>query len=90
MMRWLQWTLLGLVVACVVAYACDWAVFKLRGSPTAKVTVSNFLSAPLKNNKQELDYLGSVDVACSISLFPQNWQDPCWYLRRHKNQVNTI
>jgi hypothetical protein len=90
MMRWLQWTLLGLVVACVVAYACDWAVFKLRGSPSAKVTVSHFLSAPLKDNKQELDYLGSEDVACSISLFPQAGQDPCWYLRRHKNQVNTI
>jgi hypothetical protein len=87
MMRWLA---VGVIAACVVSYAGDWLVFNLRGSVTAKVTVSHFLSAPLKNNKQELDYLGSEEVSCSVSLFPQGGFTPCWYLRRHKNQVTNI
>ena len=89
-MRWLRWILGVLVVACIVGYAVDAVVFMLRGSPSATITVSHFLSAPLKNNKQELDYLGSEDQLCSISLFPQAGKTPCWYLRRHKNQVSTI
>jgi len=58
-------------------------VFRLRGSPTGKVTVSRFLTVPLKGNKLEYDYLGSTDVPCSMSLFPQAGQSPCWHLRRN-------
>jgi hypothetical protein len=90
MMRWMRYIAIGLTAALVVAYAGDWLVFNLRGSVTSKVTVSRFLSAPLKNNKQELDYLGSEEVPCSVSLFPQGGHSPCWYLRRHTNQTTTI
>jgi hypothetical protein len=76
--------------AAVAAFASDWVVFHARGEVTQKVTVSHFLSAPLKNNKEELDYLGSEEVTCSVSLFPQGGHAPCWYLRRHKNQVTNI
>lgn len=79
-----------LVVLAAAAYVADWAVFKLRGSPQAKVTVSNFVSAPLKNNKVEMDYLGSDEVSCSVSFFPQAGLQTCWYLRRHHNQVQTF
>ena len=89
-MRWIRFIAMGLVAAAVAAYAGDWLVFNLRGSITSKVTVSHFLSAPLKNNKQELDYLGSEEVACSVSLFPQGGHLPCWYLRRHTNQTTNI
>ena len=89
-MRWIRLIALGLLAAAVAAYAGDWLVFNLRGSITSKVTVSHFLSAPLKNNKQELDYLGSEEVPCSVSLFPQGGHTPCWYLRRHTNQTTTI
>jgi hypothetical protein len=90
MRRWARWTALGLLCAAIAMYAADWLIFNLRGSVTQKVTVSRFLSAPLKNNKQELDYLGSEEVPCSVSLFPQGGHAPCWYLRRHKNQVTQI
>ena len=89
-MSWPRRIALGLLGTTLAAYAGDWLVFNLRGSVTAKVTVSRFLSAPLKNNKQELDYLGSEDVSCSVSLFPQGGHAPCWYLRRHKNQITNI
>ena len=89
-MRWIRFIAIGLLAAAVAAFAGDWLVFNLRGSITSKVTVSHFLSAPLKNNKQELDYLGSEEVPCSVSLFPQGGHSPCWYLRRHTNQTTTI
>jgi hypothetical protein len=90
MLRWLRWIVVGLMATTLAAFAGDWLTFNLRGAPTSKVTVSHFLSAPLKNNKQELDYLGSDDELCSRSLFPQAGHTPCWYLRRHTNQVNSI
>jgi hypothetical protein len=90
MTRWIRFIVIGFVATAVVSYAGDWLMFNLRGSITSKVTVSHFLSAPLKNNKQELDYLGSEEVPCSVSLFPQGGHTPCWYLRRHTNQTTTI
>ncbi len=90
MTRWVRIIFIALVAIVVVSYAADWLVYNLRGSPSSKVNVSHFLSAPLKNNKEELDYLGSEDVPCSLSLFPQEGHNPCWYLQRHRNQVTTI
>jgi hypothetical protein len=89
MKRWLIWVVLVLVAGFVAVYAGDWAVFKLRGSPSAKVTVNSYVTIPLKGNKQEFDYLGSSDISCSRSLFPQAGQSPCWQLRRNPNQGTT-
>jgi hypothetical protein len=94
MMRWLvHWLLQAIVVlavAFVAAYGGDWAVFKLRGSPTSKVTVNRYLTIPLKGNKQEFDYLGAIDAPCSVSLFPQAGLSACWQLRRNPNQGITL
>ena len=90
MKRWVQRGAVVMVAALVLAYAGDWAVFRLRGSPTGKVTVSRFLTVPLKGNKLEYDYLGSTDVPCSMSLFPQAGQSPCWHLRRNPTQSTSL
>jgi hypothetical protein len=90
MMRWLLgwlWrVLVVLAAAFVVVYMGDWAVYKLRGSPRSTVTVNRYVTIPLKGNKQEYDYLGAIDVPCSVSLFSQAGQTPCWQLRRNANQ----
>ncbi len=86
MKRWLQRLILILAVSFVAVYAGDWAVFRLRGSPKSKVAVDRYLTIPLKNNKQEFDYLGTSDVPCSVSLFPQAGRSPCWQLRREASQ----
>jgi hypothetical protein len=86
MKRWVMRVGLGLVVAFIVIYCGDWAVFKLRGSPNSSVTVNQYLTVPLKGNKQEYDYQGTLDVPCSVSLFAQGGQSPCWQLRRNHNQ----
>lgn len=88
--RWMGRLVVTSLVLAILGYAGDWLIFNLRGGPTAKITVSHFLSTPLKNNKQELDYLGSEEALCSRTLFPQAGHDPCWYLRKHTNQVNNL
>jgi hypothetical protein len=88
--RWLQRMLVVLVAGFVAVYGGDWAIYKLRGSPTSTVTVNKFMTVPLKGNKIEYDYIGSADVPCSISLFPQAGQSPCWHLRRNPNQTTTL
>jgi hypothetical protein len=90
MKRWLLRLTVVLVAGFVAVYAGDWAVFKLRGSPSGKVRVNRFLTIPLKGGKQEFDYLGSMDVPCSVSLFPQAGQTSCWQLRRNPNQGTTL
>jgi hypothetical protein len=86
MKRWLLRVAVVLVAGFVVAYWGDWAVFRLRGSPRSNVTVNRYVTIPLKGNKQEFDYLGSLDVPCSRSLFSQAGLSPCWQLRRNPNQ----
>jgi hypothetical protein len=90
MMRWLKRAAILLVAAFVVTYGGDWAIYKLRGSPTSTVTVNRFLTVPLKGNKIEYDYVGTAQEACSVSLFPQAGQSPCWHLRRNPNQTTNL
>ena len=90
LLGWFRRVLVVLAAAFVLLYAGDWAVYKLRGSPSSTVTVNRYVTIPLKGNKQEFDYLGSVDVPCSVSLFPQAGQNACWQLRRHPNQGTTL
>ena len=90
MKRWLQRLVIVLVAGFVAAYGGDWAVFRLRGSPLSKVTVNRYLTIPLKGNKQEIDYLGTQDVPCSVSLFPQAGESPCWQVRRNPNQGTVL
>jgi hypothetical protein len=89
-MRWLLRIAVVLVAVFVAVYGGDWSLFKLRGSPRSTVTVNRYLTVPLKGNKLEFDYLGSSDVPCSVSLFPQSGQSPCWQLRRNPNQTTTL
>jgi hypothetical protein len=90
MMRWLQWVLLFAAFAFVAAYVCDWAIFRMRGSPSSTVTVNRYQVVPLKGHKDEYDYLGSGDEPCSVSLFPRAGQAPCWWLRRNNNQTTNL
>lgn len=90
MMRWVGRAVVGAAIVFVAVYVGDWAVFKLRGSPSSKVTVNSYQVVPLKGHKNEYDYLGSGDEPCSVSLFPQTGQAPCWWLRRHSNQTTNL
>lgn len=86
LVRWIFRIALVLGLAFIAVYVGDWTVFRLRGSPADKVTVSRYVSIPLKGQKTEYDYLGTMDVPCSKALFMQGGQSPCWQLRRHPDQ----
>jgi hypothetical protein len=88
--RWMQRAIVMLAVAFALVYGGDWAVFQLRGSPMATVTVNRYVTIPLKGGKREFDFLGTIDVPCSRSLFPQAGQAACWQLRRYPNQGMTM
>lgn len=90
MWKWVRRIVLVLVGAFVVIYLVDWTVYKLTGSPQGSVTVNRTLSVPLKGNKTEVDYLGTGDVPCSRSIFPQDGESPCWKLERNRNQNTTM
>jgi hypothetical protein len=90
MSRWLFRSVFALLAVFVLAYFGDWALYRLRGAPTATVTVNRFLTVPLKGGKKEFDYQGTMPVNCSRSLFPQGGLAPCWQLRRHPDQNTTL
>ncbi|MGA8739655.1 MAG: hypothetical protein WB561_00550 [Terracidiphilus sp.] len=90
MLKWVRRVLVTLVGAFVALYFGDWAVYKMRGSPQGSITVNRYLTVPLKGNKSEFDYLGTSDVPCSVSIFSQNGESPCWQLRRDQNQNTKI
>jgi hypothetical protein len=79
-------TAAGLIVALVVLYVLDWAVWRVRaarGGGMGTVTVSSIVVMPLKDNKEEYDWGGTAEVSCSRSIFPQAGSGACWWLRRH-------
>ena len=88
--KWTRRIVLTLVASFVALYMGDWFVYKLRGSPQGSVKVSKTLVVPLKGNKQEYDYLGTSDVACSVSIFSQGGESPCWQLRRNQHQNTNL
>jgi len=89
-MRWLVRTVVVLAVGFTAVYLCDWAVYRLRGSPQSKVTVNRYVAIPQKGLKTEFDYQGTLEDPCSVSLFSQGGESPCWQLRRNPNQGLTM
>ena len=67
-LRWSGLALLGLLGAAALVYLGDTAAYYLRGQPTDKVTVSRYMSAPLKGDKTEYFYEGTGPISCSKSL----------------------
>ena len=88
--RWTQRLLLAVLSTFLVSYCGDWAFFMLRGQPQDQITVNKYLTLPLKDNKVEYDYEGTLPLSCAKALYPRNGSTPCWYLRRHPSQVDHL
>jgi hypothetical protein len=84
--QWLLRVILAAIALVAATYGADWVAYRLEGSPQSAVTVNRTVVVPLKDNKQEYDYVGTFDEPCSVSLFPQGGLNPCWQLRRNPNQ----
>lgn len=88
--KWTRRVVVTIVAAFIALYLGDMAVYNLRGSPQGHVHVNQTIVVPLKGNKQEYDYQGTLDVPCSQSLFPQGDLDACWRLRKNPNQMTKM
>ena len=77
--RWMFRVLLVLAAAFVAAYAGDWTVYHIRGSPHSSVKVSRYMSVPLKGEKEEFDFLGTAAVPCARALFPRATRTPAGF-----------
>jgi|ERR1700733_7959098 hypothetical protein len=89
LLRGLEWTAMALIIAAIVLWLGDWAVFAVRsarGNGYDTVQVQQFLSTALKGNKEEYDYMGTTQVTCARALFPRAGAPPCWWQRRHPQQ----
>ena len=88
--KWVLRIVVAAGVAFVLLYAGDLCVYKLRGSPQSKVTVNRYAAIPLKGNKTEFDYQGTLDMPCAEAVFSQGALSPCWKLRKNPNQGMTM
>ena len=88
--QWIFRAFVSMAACFLVTYAGDWTIFHLRGSPTATATINRYMGVPLKGQKEEYDFLGTVTIPCSVSLFPQGGNDPCWRLRQHPDQWDNL
>jgi hypothetical protein len=86
--RLVRWMMV-LAVLLGLLYVGDWAVLRVRvsrGTAYDVVQVNQFLATPLKGNKVEYDLMDTVPMTCSRSIFPQQGNPACWWLRRHTSQ----
>jgi len=87
LMRILERGAMGVLIAALLLWVGDWAVFAVRaarGNGYDQVQVQQFLSTALKGNKTEFDYLGTAQVSCVRALLPHGGTSPCWWVRRHR------
>ena len=88
------WRIVGyILLGIAILYALDWSVFRIResrGTGLGTVTVERYMVVSLKGNKVEYNFIGTADVNCARSLFPQyvrpEWTAPCWWRERHRQQ----
>lgn len=88
MKRLLPRVLQVLLTVLVVLYLVDSLAWRVRAqsSVSSNVQVEQFLRTPLKGQKEEFDYMGTVAQPCARSIFPHSSETPCWWLERHKIQ----
>lgn len=84
--RWLFRLSISMAIGFIAAYATDWAIYTLRGSPSSTILVNRYLEVPLKGQKEEYDFEGSSPVICAVALFPQGDKDPCWLVWHNRNK----
>jgi len=82
-MRWIKWIVVGVLIAAVLVWAGDWAVWRVRGGAVGTVQVTWFQVAELKGGKEDFYPDGEGEVGCSVSALPQGGMKPCWWVRRH-------
>jgi hypothetical protein len=87
--RLIRFGALTLLVAVLALYLGDAIALQIRlrhGTAYRVIQVNQFLTTPLKGQKEEYDVVGTTPVTCARSIFPQTGAPACWWLERHTAQ----
>ncbi|MGA8940121.1 MAG: hypothetical protein WB439_13250 [Acidobacteriaceae bacterium] len=79
-----------LLLIAALLYPLDWAVWRVRvarGGGMGSVQVDMYTVADLKGGKEDYFPNGTVATVCSKSIYPQAGNNPCWWVERHREQV---
>src|SRR2546423_1376602 len=86
--------LLGIAAALLLAYGADFVLFRYRAAGSrhayGSVTVNHYYAVLQKNGKTSYIFDPPGPQTCVNALFPHEGLQPCWYLRRHPEQVTNI
>jgi hypothetical protein len=90
---WMRWVLYGAAALLLLFYCADWAVLRIRlarGGGLDSIQVRHFMSTPLKGNRAEYDLVDSAEEPCVRAALPHGGLAPCWWLRMHRDQWQSI
>lgn len=82
-----------LLLIAALLYPLDWAVWRMRvarGGGMGSVQVDMYSAADLKGGKEDYFPNGTVATTCSKSIYPQAGNNPCWWVERHREQVQHL
>jgi hypothetical protein len=86
--------IVSIVGAAAIAFALDYAVFRVRAAANrnafGSVTVRHYYAVLEKNGKTTFTFDPPQPWTCANSVFPHAGYLPCWYLRRHPEQGTDI
>jgi hypothetical protein len=87
-------TILTVVVAAILVYGLDYAVFRVRAATNrnayGSVIVNHYDAVLQKNGKTQFIFDPPQAQTCVHALFPHEGWLPCWYLSRHPDQRTDI
>jgi hypothetical protein len=87
-------SILAVVGAGLLAFAVDYAIFRVRvaanANPYGSVVVSHYTAVLQKNGKTTFTFDPPQPWTCVNSLFSHAGSLPCWYLSRHPEQRTDI
>lgn len=89
---------LAALAALAILYAGDYASIKYRvtragnavvtpAGPLESVQVQQTYEIPHKDGRAEFAFAQPQNVTCARSIFPHLGYSPCWYVKRHTQQV---
>ena len=92
----LRWLAIGALACAAIVYAADYLsvqhrmAHRTQTDPLETTQVRPSYAVPLKNGKDEFDFLDPQPQTCVHSLFPHMGYNPCWYTKRQNLQPTLI
>ena len=84
--RLLKRIAIAVVALLVIWYVGDYVSLKLRREPLSSIQVLKFYAVPQKDGKTSYEPGDRETQTCVNSMFPHMGYNPCWYVKRHRNQ----